>query len=507
MTSPQAASVAADAANHTQNGDDTFEAVSLFPQAPQPSRGKLAEALARAAADREAKASKSAAYATHLDEVVFSADTSERDTIIDRAEAIEAAALEISTDSDLKRVLIAAQMDHAEMTRKAMEIFGADYIRTTDPKKLDVVVAKACSDNAMLAEAVRLVCAAAGTVRVTELIPVQNAAGHTVMAKRFVDVGDEEPGQAPEITPKYLLTAALKAAVRFSNLLEEAKRQHARAEALETECVTLRKQLTTVSARQKAQDAHYQALCRAERERGEEAAYATPRVVVTNGTQYLKLRPGMDPRLSWAYGTTEDPREAVTFDTVEQAGAILNQITMFPRRVIHIDILSTLSVARVVTEDHGVSNGDSTPTHYPAMIPLPKGEPIATGKGTQAPGKQYTAGKGGVTSYNVSAGDDDDDDDDAPVAKPSKAPSKPVKATQAAQALASASKVPSKPQKPVSAPTKPKKPGAALIKALTKPVKPVKVDNRAKVLAAQAADRATERKRLLDASRKRSASK
>lgn len=420
---------------HIQLTESEYRTVSLFPDPPQPTRSKLALALERAAEKAKADAARKTAYATHLDEVVFGQDLDARADLIDLTNEIVTAAQNGKGQAGVRVTLRAALADRTEMIRKAEEIFGGRYVAHTDHRTLEALAENICADSAILAEAVRLVCAAAGTVRVDELEPKVVANGRTILVRRFADIGDEESGQDPEVTPSRLLHAALKAAVRFENLRAECKTQADAAAAAQTENERLRKQLRTAEAKLNATSAHYNQLVREAKERGDEATFAPPVVQITDGTHWIKLRPGFKSSLSWAYTVTKDRNEAVAFDTVEQAGAILNQICMTVHRHIHIDILNAMRVVRVVTEDHGVSNGDATPTHYPQWTPF------------ALPGREQNGSDdvpaSSSRSYDVSVYADEE----RAAAKSRKTPAKPSKPTQA-------------PTKPVMAVSKPEKPAS-----------------------------------------------
>lgn len=379
-----------------QDGDDN---VTLFPTPAPLSQTRLAEELRKARERRIAEQQADARYKDHLADTVFGAENQSRDRIADDVDAILGAANMSSVARDLQQQALNARMEQAEMARKIADFIGTDAIKLVDDGKLDQAISQIVADNAALLEAGRRLCQSAGTVRVDEVAAYYDENERFRIQRRFVDIGDEEPGQDPLVNTKWMVTALLKASVRFESLLSEATQASARAHRAEASAASTSAELAAIKAKYNAQTVHYQRLLREDAERGDEATYAPPRIVVTNGTEYMRLRPGHDPRVAWAYGFTRNPSRALQFDSVEQAKAILHKVSVARFRNIPLEMLDTMSVSRIVTEDHGVIGANDSPIvpHYPAAIPAaPKA------------GKAVTAPKatGGTVAYDVSVRDD-----------------------------------------------------------------------------------------------------
>lgn len=395
----------------SEQSEAAYQAGSLFPIPAAPTQTKLQAALETAMQRKQAATIAKEAYANHLHDVVFEADAEQRVDIDADVDALLNAANNNAVSRELAAMTQAMRAEKADMMRRVQEVVGIQAIKLVDEEKFDVAIDKIVRDNASLSEAVRLICAAAGTVRVDEYVPVTRK-GVTKLQRVFADIGDEEAGQTPIVDVRYMLTAALKASIRFKRLMAEAQESAALAHRFESMFNDKAVAFNSLHGEYQELLRDFSVLEAAELARGEPATFAPTVIRVTDGTYYLALRPGVEPKLAWAYRRTTDVRKALVFDSVEQAQAILHKISISKFRHLSLDKLEPMRVVRVVTENHGWGSDNGSQMaipSYPPMLPAIEGvAPITRPdvSGDSAP--EAVAGTNSrVKSYNVSAREDD----------------------------------------------------------------------------------------------------
>ncbi len=182
---------------------------------------KLAAAIEAARIAKEAKAAKTAEARAKLEDSIVDSEPP-RDELLMMAEAMIDGATNGPEAAEVAKVLAKALSDRQDMLRNVRQVMGVitpeitSYGENVEEKLRNLV-----AGNGALREAIRFICEAAGTVRVTEPVINKKADGSVKITARFVDVGDEEPDQDPIVDLKYILPAALRAAARFRRLMAE----------------------------------------------------------------------------------------------------------------------------------------------------------------------------------------------------------------------------------------------------------------------------------------------
>lgn len=193
----------------------------VIPQPAASNPSKLAAAIAAAKEANEAKAAKLAEERAKRDQALLDSEPP-RDELEMQADALLEGASKSPEAKEVAKVLAAALAERQEMLRNVRQVMGViapeikNYGENVEEKLRALV-----SGNGAMREAIRLICEAAGTVRIVKPVPVKTPSGNIKITLRHVDVGDEEPDQEPIVDLEFLIPAAIRAAARFRRLVSE----------------------------------------------------------------------------------------------------------------------------------------------------------------------------------------------------------------------------------------------------------------------------------------------
>lgn len=193
----------------------------VIPERAVSNPSKLSAAIEAARQAKEAKALRLAEERDRLDASLLESEPP-RDELVDQAEAMLSAATNSPEAKEAARLLHTAISQRQEMIRNVHQVMGVTTpqllaLGENDEETLRAIIAS----NGALREAIRHICEAAGTVRVSKPVIVDTSTGGKMITFRHVDVGDEEPEQEPMVDMEYLLPASLRAAARFRRLIAE----------------------------------------------------------------------------------------------------------------------------------------------------------------------------------------------------------------------------------------------------------------------------------------------
>lgn len=204
----------------------TDPVISVPATVPQ---SKIAIAVEKARRNKAAKQKKIEETRDKLEEALANSEPS-RDEIAAMADAIIESATNSPEAKDAALILQSQLADIQEMVRNVHQAIGVvsepvSNVGKDALEKIQTLIAA----NGVLTELIRECCAAAGTVRVDEYVPIKTAGGKFNIVRRFVDVGDEEPDQKPMLELKWLVPAAIKLRARYARLISEFNEANKRA--------------------------------------------------------------------------------------------------------------------------------------------------------------------------------------------------------------------------------------------------------------------------------------
>ncbi len=202
-------------------------------------------------------------------------------------------------------------------------------------------------------EAIRLLCAKAGTIRVDKLEPVKSESGQFNVIRRFVDVGDEEPDQTPILDLEWLIPAVIKAGFRFEALRHEHGEAVKRSASVVSQIndlqivnQALHKQLTAANAQLGEMST------RVKEQRSYTHDSPTGYYIRSDSGRWLCLAPTKGATCFLTkYKTTLALSEAHAFESADYANEVLLRLQMARYHRVRKSTRETLKVVAVRFED------------------------------------------------------------------------------------------------------------------------------------------------------------
>ena len=314
---------------------------------------KLQEAIEKARAIKAAKEEKLREARERREASLIDSEPP-RDELEDLANAMIEAATNSQEAKEVAKVLASSLAERQEMMRNVHQVLGVigpeirDYGENIEDKLRALI-----AGNGGMREAIRLICEAAGTVRVSKPVIVEASTGVKKLTFRHVDVGDEEPEQDPIVGLEYLLPAAIRAAARFRRLIaEHDTATKAKADA-EFQLVSLQESDKRLSAENRTLKERNAALEAAAQE-------IRPNAPGTPSGYYLKTETGL-----WVakyegkhscfvnrWHLVTNPSEAHSFEFKQDASELLARLQFARLHRIGRQHRETLRVVTVRYEDH-----------------------------------------------------------------------------------------------------------------------------------------------------------
>lgn len=197
---------------------------SIDPVIPQPAivpKSRIAEAVELARKQNAENARRKQEARDTLEASLMESEPP-RDELLAQADAMLSVTANTPEARELAKVLSGVIAHRQELARNVRETLGVT-IKETEILDTDIEekLIGLIGTSAVMREAIRGFCEAAGTVRIDELVAVKASGGRYNLVRRFVDVGDDEEGQDPIVDVKYLIPAALRASARFRRLMLE----------------------------------------------------------------------------------------------------------------------------------------------------------------------------------------------------------------------------------------------------------------------------------------------
>lgn len=205
-----------------------------------------------------------------------------------------------------------------------------------------------------LLEVIRTICAEAGTVRVDELTPVFDSEGKFSIVRRFVDVGDEEPGQDPILDLKWVIPAGVKAAYRFKALRHEHNEANKKSANLQIQLEEASSKLASTQRDLMSERAKVMDLSGRVNEQmpvspdSPEGYYLR----AANGRWVCEAQTSGPVCFLTKWLTTKDMTQAYRFDNVADAQETLLRLQMARFHRVRKTTRETLKVITVRFEDH-----------------------------------------------------------------------------------------------------------------------------------------------------------
>ena len=328
------------------------EPVIPVPAVTPPS--KLAAVIAAAASAKAERDASIAEKRERLDEALSNAEPA-RDELQSMADAMLEASANSPEAKAVSKAMTAVFAERQELERNVRQALGATIpeLSAMTLSNIETSITNLLGTNAALSEAIRGICAAAGTIRIDEYVPVKGSNGHVTITRRWVDIGDEEPDQEPILETKWLLPAALKATARFAKLLQEVEEANKRAiQAAQQVAALTAAKLESEKERaiDKARLAHLEAIVKDIR----------PSVDGTPPGYYLRTSEGLwlaqndadESCFITRWYMTKDQSEANSFYHRDNANEILLRLQMARVHRIGNRHRSTLKVVAIRYEDH-----------------------------------------------------------------------------------------------------------------------------------------------------------
>lgn len=325
----------------------------VFPQPAESNPSKLQAAIAAAVAKKQALHERTQAERERLDEALSNSEPA-RDELQTTADALLNTSVKGVETRELAKILQDEISRRQELIRNLRETAGVvlpeieNYGVNVEDKLAAVIGA-----NCAMREIIREICAAAGTVRIDEIVPLKTDSGKVILKRTFVDIGDEEPGQDPIVDLKWLLPAGIKVAARFRALMSEhANATKAAAEA-QYSLTLIQARLRQMEADRRADQAAIKALEDAASDHrpampGNPSGYF---IRAENG-KWLGKYDGKHACFLTKWRTVDDQKDAHAFEFKEDAHETLGRLQFARVQRIARSVRETFRVITIRYEDH-----------------------------------------------------------------------------------------------------------------------------------------------------------